>query len=162
MSGHGFGFTQATIWKIESGQRPVKISELVALADALDLRSWAALTLQPDVSQRSAELQAANRRAQQAYTVLKDAATRYLEEQIGVVVAVRQAQDAGLDTEMWAGWIDMPAERAVIEARVDWERQDGLLDQREERVDAALQALRQAGYQPLRPEDVEPFGSEPA
>ena len=28
MSERGFGFSQATIWKIESGQRPVKISEV--------------------------------------------------------------------------------------------------------------------------------------
>ena len=35
MASRGFGFSQATIWKIESGQRPVRASELVALADCL-------------------------------------------------------------------------------------------------------------------------------
>jgi transcriptional regulator with XRE-family HTH domain len=40
MADRGFGFSQATIWKIESGQRPVKASELVALADALEVRAW--------------------------------------------------------------------------------------------------------------------------
>ncbi len=35
MADRGFGFSQATIWKIESGQRPVRASELVALADSL-------------------------------------------------------------------------------------------------------------------------------
>ena len=37
MADRGFGFSQATIWKIESGQRPVKASELVALADSLEV-----------------------------------------------------------------------------------------------------------------------------
>jgi len=37
MSERGFGFTQATIWKIESCQREVRISEGVALCAALNL-----------------------------------------------------------------------------------------------------------------------------
>ena len=37
MADRGFGFSQATIWKIESGQRPVRASELVALADSLGI-----------------------------------------------------------------------------------------------------------------------------
>ena len=32
MADRGFGFSQATVWKIESGQRPVRASELIALA----------------------------------------------------------------------------------------------------------------------------------
>jgi len=39
MTDLGFGFSQATIWKIERGQRPVRASELVALADSLGARS---------------------------------------------------------------------------------------------------------------------------
>jgi hypothetical protein len=100
------------------------------------------------------------RRSGLPYAELKEAATRYLEEQIGVLFAVREAQDVGLDTERWAGWLDMPAERAVIEARVDMDREDEVHDQRENQVDAALFALRRAGYEPLRPEDVVIGGGE--
>jgi hypothetical protein len=44
MSERGFGFTQATTWKIERGQRPIKISEAVALGKVLGLISWTHLT----------------------------------------------------------------------------------------------------------------------
>lgn len=154
VSERGFGFTQATIWKIESGQRQVKISEVAALCDALQLRTWIHLTTDPEVSRPHAQLMSANRRAYDAYAALKVAATQYLEEQIGVLMAVRNARDVGLDTEHSDGWLDMPAERAVIEARDEWSREDLLMEQREERVEAAMSALRQAGYEPLRPEDV--------
>jgi transcriptional regulator with XRE-family HTH domain len=33
MADLGFGFSQATTWKIERGQRPVKASELITLAE---------------------------------------------------------------------------------------------------------------------------------
>lgn len=155
MSERGFGFTQATIWKIESGQRPVKISEAVALGKALGLLSWTHLIEEPKLTRRLAELQAANRRAYEAYAETKAAAARYLEAQVEVVLAVREAQDAGLDTERWVGWLDIPAERAVIEARVEWNREAEILEQREEKVEAVLAALWQEGYKPFRLEDVE-------
>jgi hypothetical protein len=49
----GFGFGQATIWKIESGQRPVKASELVALADCLG--SCPPRVLRPSLTQAGSE-----------------------------------------------------------------------------------------------------------
>lgn len=80
------------------------------------------------------------------------------------MIAIREAQAAGLhvDIDHWGGWLDMPAERAVIEARDDWEREDELLEQRSDRVKAALDVLERAGYEPLRPEDVVISGPAPA
>lgn len=160
MSEHGFGFTQATIWKIESGQRPVKISEAVALGKALGLRSWTYLTEEPALTRHLAVLQAANREAYEAYEQIKAAAARYLEAQVAVVLAVRQAQDAGLDTCKWNGFVNIPAERAVIEARVEWNREEEILEQREEKVEAVLAALREQGYPLVQPEDVTFGGGE--
>lgn len=163
MTERGFGFTQATIWKIESGQRVVKISEVVALGDALGLLTWTYLTSEQQVGQHIAELQAANSRAHRAYEVLKAAAGQYIEEQIGVLFSVRRAQDAGLETdEMWTSWLGIPAERAVIEARVDMDRAEEVAVDRDREVDAALEALRKAGYEPLRPESLVIDGGESA
>lgn len=155
MSERGFGFTQATIWKIERGQRPVKISEAVALGESLGMISWTHLTEEPALTRHLADLQDANRRAHEAYNETKAAAARYLEAQVNVVLAVREAQDVGLDTERWNGWVNIPAERAVIEARVEWNREDEILDQREKKVEAVLATLRQQGYPLVQPEDVE-------
>jgi transcriptional regulator with XRE-family HTH domain len=43
MADRGFGFSQATIWKIERGERPVRASELVALAGSLGVMSATSL-----------------------------------------------------------------------------------------------------------------------
>jgi hypothetical protein len=106
------------------------------------------------VGRQLGELQAANRRAYVAYAQLKDAARRYLDEQIGVALAVREAQDAGLDTEHWVSWLDMPGERAVIEARIEAEREEDVAEEHEREVNAVMNKLRKAGYEPLRPENI--------
>lgn len=77
-----------------------------------------------------------------------------------MVLAVRQAQDAGLDAFRWRGWLDIPAERAVIEARVEADREAEILEQRDEKVEAVLAALREQGYTTWRPEDVEFNGGD--
>jgi transcriptional regulator with XRE-family HTH domain len=162
MSERGFGFSQATVWKIESGQRPVKISEAVALSDVLDLR-WMDLTAEPDVSRHHAELAAANRSAHHAYAAIKEAATTYLRAQIDLSLTIRLAQDAGLAvTEPHDSWLDIPAERAVIEARVESGQEEDILVRQVEKVNAILAALREHGYEPPRPEDWMPTGDETA
>lgn len=161
MSERGFGFSQATVWKIESGQRPVKISEAVALSDALELPRWIDLTAEPDVSRHHADLTAANRRTNQAHAVLKEAAAAYLREQIDLSFAVRTAQDAGLTvTERYTSWLDIPAEQVVIEARVEFAQEDEVHVHRFEEVNAILAALREHGYAPPRPEDWVDAGGE--
>ncbi|GAA0623606.1 hypothetical protein GCM10010174_48460 [Kutzneria viridogrisea] len=97
----------------------MKIGEAVALSDVLDLR-WMDLTAQPHVSRHHAELAAVNRRVNHAYTMIKEAAAAYLGAQIDLSLTVRTARDAGLPlAEVHTSWLDIPAERAVIEARVE-------------------------------------------
>lgn len=154
MTDRGFGFSQATIWKIESKQRPVKVSEAAALGNALELRSWTYLTARPEVSRHHAELEAANRNAYQAYEALKAAATEYLRAQIDLSLVVRLARDAGLEVDnRWRGWLEAPGEKAVIEARVQFDEQDARLEQQHQKVAAILETLREHGHEPPRPED---------
>lgn len=163
MADRGFGFSQATVWKIESGQRPVRASELVALADALEIKPAISLTHEPDDARHEVRLQRANRYAHDAYGTLKAAAADYLEAQIHVLFAAREAHDAGLTvTALYTSWLDIPAERAVIEARIESGEEEAHERQLDESVDKVLEALRTTGYEPgLRIEDVEVIGGGP-
>ena len=163
MADLGFGFSQATIWKIERGQRPVRASELVALADALGIMLATSLTHEPEMTQHQVRLEQANRKAHRAYQTLKDAAADYLEAQVELVVAARFAHDAGLAvTELHTSWLNTPAEEAVIEARVEADQDAGRSEQVNDAVNTILDALRSNGYKPtLRIEDVEVDGGGP-
>jgi transcriptional regulator with XRE-family HTH domain len=165
MTGRGFGFSQATIWKIEAGQRPVKLSEAAALADALGILSLSFLLDDPESSRHQARLQWQNHKALEAYQALKAAAAAYLEAQLELVLTARAARDAGVGAglvEMRTSWLDIPAERAVIEARIESERHEDAAIAVDEAVDQVLQALRDRGYDArLRPEDVEVEGGGP-
>ena len=160
MADRGFGFSQATIWKIESGQRPVRASELVALADSLGILSPTSLTYKPDATRYKVQLEQANRNAQHAYETLREAAAGYLEAQVVLVVAAREAQDAGLAvTELHTSWLDTPAEEAVIQARVEADQEAERSEQVNDEINKILDALRSNGYRPtLRIEDVEVHG----
>jgi transcriptional regulator with XRE-family HTH domain len=163
MADRGFGFSQATIWKIERGQRPVRASELVALAHSLGVKSSTSLTYKPDAARHQVQLEQANRNAHRAYQELKEAAAEYLDAQVELVVAARQAHDAGLAvTELHTSWLDVVAEEAVIEARVEAEQDAARSEQVNDGVNKILEALRSNGYMPtLRIEDVEVEGGRP-
>src|SRR5262245_21922258 len=122
MSDRGFGFSQATVWKIERGQRPVKASELVVLADFLGgLRlSPMSLTSEPGAARHRARMQQANHLAHGAYQALKAAAVAYIEAQFEVAAAAREAHDDGvIVTELDISWLSIPPEEAVIQARIE-------------------------------------------
>jgi hypothetical protein len=130
MADRGFGFSQATIWKIERGQRPVRASELVALADSLEIMSATSLTHQQDAARHQVQLDQANRTAQHAYQALKKAAADYLDAQVELVVIARLAQDVSLTvTELHTSWLDTPPEEAVIEARVEADQEAARAEQ---------------------------------
>jgi transcriptional regulator with XRE-family HTH domain len=162
MADRGFGFSQATIWKIERGQRPVRASELVALADSLEVMLVTRLTDKPDVARHQVRLDQANRKAHHAYETLKAAAADYLDAQVELVIAAREAQDAGFTvTELHTSWLDTPPEEAVIEARVEADQEAVRSDQVNDAVNKILEALRSNGYEPaLRIEDVEIHNTE--
>jgi transcriptional regulator with XRE-family HTH domain len=159
MTDRGFGFSQATIWKIESGQRPVKASELAAFADALGIISVSFLLEEPAMASHDARLGLLTRRARESYGALKAAAAAYLEVQLNLAFALRQARDDDAPVRlMWtqSGWLDTPPERAVIEARVEADQADDAGLRVDDEVDKVLQAFRDRGYEPqLRPEDIQ-------
>jgi len=163
MADLGFGFSQATIWKIESGQRPVRASELVALADSLGIMLATHLTDKPDMARHEARLEQANRKLHRAYQALKKAAADYLDAQLELVVAARLARDDGLAvTELHTSWLGTPPEEAVIQARVEADQEETRSEQVNDSVDMIMDTLRGHGYKPaLRIEDVEVHGGGP-
>jgi transcriptional regulator with XRE-family HTH domain len=163
MTDRGLGFSQATIWKIESGQRPVKVNELVALADSLQILAPMSLTRAPDTTRHQAQMQWANRRAYVAYHALKDAAGAYIEAQYEVLVAARDAHDHSVTvTELYTSFLGIPAEQAVIEARIEGDQEDAQSEHIHGEVGKVLAALRTAGYEAsLRVEDLQVGGGGP-
>jgi transcriptional regulator with XRE-family HTH domain len=164
MTDRGFGFTQATIWKIESGQRPVKASELVALADALGERTPTLLTLEPEIANHQAGVERAHYKAGAAYHELKEAAAGYLDAQIELLVVAHGAREAGVAVPEWQlTWLNTPAEEAVIDARVDSEHEEEQALQKVDAIHKVLDALRAAGYKgTLSLEDVKVDGDPSA
>lgn len=163
MSDRGFGFSQATIWKIESGQRPVRASELIALADSLGVLSVMSLILDPSEATHRARLRQATRKAYDAYELLKEAAAAYLDAQIELVVVAREAHDDGVTvTELDTSWLRIPAEQAVIAARIEGDQEEAQALQIVDEVGKVMDALRVAGYEPtFRIEDVGYEGGGP-
>jgi transcriptional regulator with XRE-family HTH domain len=157
MTDRGFGFSQATIWKIESAQRPVRASELMALADSLGIFLPTYLTREPDATRYTIQLEQASANASRAYYAVKEAAAAYLEAQIQLVYAAREARDAGhAVTELHTSWLTSPPEEAVIEARVEAGHEEARSEQLNDGVTKILGALRSSGYEPvLRIEDIE-------
>jgi len=160
MTDRGLGFSQATIWKIESGQRPVRASEMIALADSLGIFLATDLTREPDATRHTIHLEHAKGEAAAAYRRVKEAAAAYLETQVELVSAARQAHDAGLTvTELYTSWLAVPPEEAVIEARVDAGHETAHSEQLNNEVVKILDALRSNGYEPtLRIEDIQYHG----
>lgn len=156
MAERGFGFSQATVWKIESGQRPVRASELIAFADALDILTPTRLTYKPETTKHSIQLQDANGAAYAAYHAVKAAAADYLRAQVDLVFVAREAYDAGFPvTEVHTSWLTTSPEQAVFESRIEVRHEEELGDHRFEEVNKILGALRSSGYEPnLRIEDV--------
>ncbi|SRR5216683_17851 len=163
MADRGFGFSQATVWKIESGQRPVRASELIALADSLGIHPAADLTRAPDATRYTIQLERTSGNAADAYRAVKEAAAAYLEAQVQLVYAARQAHDAGLAvTELHTSWLTTAPEEAVIEARVEAGHETAHSEQLNDAVVKILDALRSNGYEPtLRIEDITYHGGSP-
>jgi transcriptional regulator with XRE-family HTH domain len=166
----GFPFTQATIWKIENGHRPVKAAELMALADALGLGLIAYMSLirRPGLTPPRIALDQAIARAGAAWDEITAAASKYLDAQVDLALAARDARAVGLAIirQLDTHWLECTPEEAVIEARVDAfseERQKMERAGDRLKISAAIRAaLRASGYEPeMHPEDIEVVSGMP-
>jgi len=160
MTGRGFGFSQATVWKIESGHRPVRASELIGLADSLEVHPSIALAWEPETTRHKVGLERANAAALAAYNAVKAAAAAYLEAQVDLMFTAHEAHDSGfVVTETYTSWLTIPPEEAVFIARAKARNEAGQVDKVTDEVDKIIKALRSSGYEPnLRIEDISKHG----
>lgn len=146
MTERGFGFSQATVWKIEQGKRPVKLSEAVALGDALGMLRWASLLDHPDQGKHAAQLEARHRAAAAGYRAVQEATRAYLWDQAQLASAIYDATKAGVTVhELWTSFLGEPPERAVISARIAFEREDQHHMDISEETEKVIAALRDNG-----------------
>lgn len=155
--------TQAIIWKLEQGHREPKLTEVVALGQALDLWSWKELTSQPTAFNLALNVDQWRHRVYALAEQTRAAAAAQLDALDNLAFAVRQAQDAGLPEGRAGGWLEHTPEmtvlREVLMARVASDSRDEE-DHLEARI---LQALETCGV-PLvvRPEDITFHGPTPS
>jgi transcriptional regulator with XRE-family HTH domain len=164
--------TQATIWKLEQGHREPKLTEAVAIGQALDLLRWTDLTRQPETFKIQHRIDLWRHRVYELAEQTRAAATAQLEALANLAVLVRQAQDAGLAAD-WAsgGWLEYTPEatvlREVLAARVAWDSEDDESDRRmaeRDRLAAQIMHALEGSGVPLviQPEDIEFEGPETA
>lgn len=85
-----------------------------------------------------------------AYQAVKDATAAYLRAQAELAVAAHEAREAGEPVaELWTSWLREPAERAVLEARAEYDREDNIRMELADAVDAVMAALRERGIDPV-------------
>lgn len=150
MTARGFGFSQATVWKIEQNKRPVRLGEATALAAALQVPRWRSLIAEPDQFRHGTNIDGANRWAGAAYHQVKAAAADYVEAQLNLAVVIREVTDAGYEVpEFRRAWLDQPPERAVLEARVEAEHRDQDAEHIHEEVERVLTVLRSHGHEDI-------------
>lgn len=169
----GVPCSQTTIWKLEQGQREVKLTEAVAIGRALELWSWTELTRQPSTFNVGLGVDHWRKRAYETAAATRAAATAQLEALVNLAFAVHEAQEAGL-SPTWlerrsGGWLDLTPEaivlREVLAARVGYEARDDEADRRlaeEDRIlGQILEALQNSGVPlTIQPDDITD-GAEP-
>jgi transcriptional regulator with XRE-family HTH domain len=164
--------TQATIWKLEQGVREPKLTEAVAIGQALDLLRWTDLTRQPETFEIQHRIDLWRQRVYELAERTRAAAAAQVEALAHLALLVRQAQDAGLSAD-WAsgGWLEFTPEatvlREVLAARVAWDSEDDESDRRmteRDRLAAQIMSALESSGVPLviKPDDIEFDGPESA
>ena len=124
MRDRGWKWSQATVWSVEKGERPLRLSEATDLAEVLEIMLPLLLALPEE-----AQLHEYMHQCRQTHQALTLAATAYLEATLHVQFALDQAHSAGVQLgdaiREGGGWLELSPEQAVREARAEWEKRSG-------------------------------------
>lgn len=118
MRERGWKWSQATVWSVEKGERPLRLTEAADLAVVLGLMSGNDFMRGPTMAQ----IQQLNFEASQRYTAINEATQRYVETRIALSRTVEKALSECtavpghvlLPTETWLGEDHAP-EEAVLD-----------------------------------------------
>ena len=139
MRQRGWRWSQATVWSVEKGDRPLRLAEAEDLAAVLGTASVHAFLTEPV----GAHIQQGVRRVTNAYRAIVDSVWECLDAQDALKAHLTRAHTDGhefsdielVQRGLWADASDVP-EKAVAEARSEYEqriRDDDEVDDREER-----------------------------
>jgi hypothetical protein len=124
MRERGWKWSQATVWSIEKGDRPLRLAEADDLAGVLGVSSASDFTSAP----MSAHIKIGSHRASDAYRAMVASVREYLEVKEQLEIALKIAEDEGHqftlgDEAARDSWVasDKP-EEAVAQARFEHEQ----------------------------------------
>lgn len=135
MREYGFKWTQATVWSIEKGERPLRLTEAEAVADVF--RTHVAYIL---TSPEGLQIAARMRAASDAWSALKKAASDYMDAQTDLMFLRQRVQNGEITAlpgplSDAGGWTDVSPLDAVREAIYEWEHSDDLATEASEYAD---------------------------
>ena len=123
MRERGWKWSQATVWSVEKGERPLRLAEAEALAQVLKAPTVASLLSSPEEAYREVAL----RRTAAAYRAIVKATREFLDarDELGAdqILVGGQVAPRTWITEGIKSWLenDRGPEDAVAEARLEWE-----------------------------------------
>jgi|ERR1035437_63165 hypothetical protein len=137
MRKRGWRWSQATVWSVEKGDRPLRLAEAEDLATVLGTPSVHAFLTEPI----GAYIQQGVRRASNAYRAIVESVWECLDAQDALRVHLMHAHEDGheltevelVQRDLWVRAPGLP-EKAVVEARAEHEqrlRDEGEVDDRE-------------------------------
>jgi CRISPR/Cas system-associated exonuclease Cas4 (RecB family) len=133
----GWRWSQATVWSVEKGERPLRLAEAEDLAEVLGTVSVHSFLTEPV----GAHIQQGVRRVTNAYRAIVESIWECLDAQDALRVRLTRAHEDGhelsdvelVQRDLWARASDVP-EKAVAEARSEYEqrlRDEDEVDDRE-------------------------------
>jgi hypothetical protein len=124
MRERGWKWSQATVWSVERGDRPLRLAEAEDLAGVLGVSSASDFTPEPI----SAHITIGSHRAFEAYRAMVASVREYLDAKEQLEIVLKIAEDNGHQFTLGEegvrdSWVasDKP-EQAVAEARFDYEQ----------------------------------------
>jgi len=143
MRRRGWRWSQATVWSVEKGDRPLRLAEAEDLATVLGTPSVHAFLTEP----MGARIQQGARRASNAYQAIVESVWECLDAQDALKVQLKHAQEDGHELseievgqrDSWVRASDVP-EKAVAQARLEYEQR--VRDEDEDAAEARLEDVQ--------------------
>lgn len=118
MRGRGWKWSQATVWSIEKGERPIRLAEAEEVATILNIQERELL-----IPKGAEHVAASSRSVGRAYSELLRASEQYDAARVGLAAQLDavSASDWSEDLEKYGSWVDRDSVQVILDSR----RHDG-------------------------------------